>query len=85
MVQVLPNLPSAGQPALVEIHSMEVSSGLLAPCFGFTFHDFVYELLQHLFVCHFTLQGLYLMWSSADCKGLHIQLKTYWLCSLGLL
>lgn len=24
LVQVLPNLPSAGQPALVEVHSMEV-------------------------------------------------------------
>lgn len=24
LVQVLPNLPSAGQPALVDIHSMEV-------------------------------------------------------------
>lgn len=24
LVQVLPNLPSAGQPALIDIHSMEV-------------------------------------------------------------
>lgn len=40
LLKVIPNLPSEGQPALVEIHSLEVSIVLSAP----------YSLGKHAFL-----------------------------------
>lgn len=42
LVQVLPNMPSAGQPALVDIHSMEVCLYLF---FIYSIHPFFFNIV----------------------------------------
>lgn len=56
LIQVLPNLPSDGQPALVDIHSMEVHFDCGSPLYSGCF------LFVCLLYCHFTFQGNYMVY-----------------------